>query len=256
MLAGIRMDAVRGTPLYQKFVANRSLPALDDFARESGFDPRRDVRELLIASNGKSAIIAARGAFSEQSVKGSAKQSYAGARIYTLDPGAVALIDETTAVAGALPDVKAALDRRQTGGHAGSDGLLARARRIPRENQVWSVATNFDNLLISRIPQAENAAGLLQSLESTTLALDLSDGIHGYLSGNCSSDEEAKSLGDSARGLIALARLGVPGKQRELLRLWDGIKVDQQQRTVKITVEVPEDLAEKLLDWLGPRVRN
>jgi len=43
----------------------------------------------------------------------------------------------------------------------------------------------------------------------------------------------------------------VPENQPELLKLWDGIKVDQQQRTVKITITIPEELVDKLIDLLG-----
>src|SRR5712692_1565032 len=60
MLAGVSMDAVRGTPFYRKMLAEKRLGPLDDFALETGFDPRKDVRELLVASNGKDIIVAAR----------------------------------------------------------------------------------------------------------------------------------------------------------------------------------------------------
>ena len=66
---------------------------------------------------------------------------------------------------------------------------------------------------------------------------------------------DAKNLGDAARGLVGLGRLSVPEKQPEMLRVWDGIKVDQQQRTVKITVAIPPDLIDKLIDLVGSEPR-
>jgi hypothetical protein len=254
MLAGVRMDAVRGTPLFQKLIAGRSLPQLDDFARNSGFDPRRDVRELLVASDGKDLIVTARGTFSEHGFTGLAKQSYKGVKLYTRDQRGVALIDASTAVAGTLPGVKAALDRYKSGDRSGPTELLARARQIPTGNQVWSVSNGFESLLTAGIPETGNAANvgrILRSLENTTFAADLRTGVDGYLTGTCRTEQDAKNLGDTVRGLIGLGRLSVPEKQPDLLRLWDGIKVDQQQRTVNITVAVPEGLLEKLLDLLG-----
>ncbi len=256
MLAGVRMEAVRSTPLYKKLLANQSLQQLDDFARETGFDPRRDVRELLAGSNGKDLVIAARGTFPEHNFEGLTKQTYKRYTLYVRGQGGVALIDGSTAVAGTLPAVKAALDRHHSGDRARPDDLLARARQIPAQNQTWSVSNGFDNLLTSRVPETGNlgnAGRILRSLENTTIAADLSTGINGYLTGVCRTEQDAKNLGDAARGLIGLGRLSVPEKQPELLRLWDGIKVDQQQRTVSITVAVPEDLVEKLLDLLGTR---
>lgn len=254
MLAGVRMDGVRATPLYQRIVASRFLPQLDDFARQAGFDPRRDVRELLIASDGKDTLVAARGTFNDHGFAGLAKQSYKGYTLYTRGRSGVSLINASTAIAGTLSAVEAALDRYKSGNRSGPADLLARARQIPGQNQIWSVSNGFDNLLINGIPESGNAANagrILRSLENTTIAADLRAGVNGYLTGTCRTDEDAKNLGDTARGLIGLGRLSVPEKQPELLRLWDGIKVDQQQRTVNITVDVPEDLAEKMLDLLG-----
>lgn len=261
MLVGLRMDAIRSTPLYQKMLAKKRLDRLDEFARQTGFDPRRDVRELLVASIGKDSLVAARGTFNARAFEGMPRNTYKGYAIYTRDRGAVALIDNSTAIAGTVDAVHAALDRRASGGGSAPVELLARARQIPPENQVWSVANGFDNLLTGSIPETGNAANIgriLRSLENTTAAADLRTGLNGYINGTCRTDADAKNLGDAARGLVGLGRLSVPEKQPELLRLWDGIKVDQQQRTIKITVAIPQDLIDKLIDLVGsePRLRG
>lgn len=254
MLSGIRMEAVRATALYRKMLAQQALPQLDDFGRKTGFDPRRDVRELLIASNGTDVLMAARGAFNLHGIEGSTKSSYKGYTLYANESRAVGLIDSSTAVAGPLTAVRAALDRYKAGSRARPDELLARARQIPSENQVWSVSNGFENLLTMTIPQQGNAANvgrILGSLQNTTAAADFRTGVNGFIDGLCRTDQDAKNLGDAARGLVGLGRLSVPENQPELLKLWDGIRVDQQERTVKITVAIPEDLVDKLIDLLG-----
>ena len=261
MLAGLRMADIRATPLYRKMLAGKHLERLDEFARETGFDPRRDVRELLVASNGKDNLVAARGTFNVRAFDGMTRSTYKGFTLYTRDRGGVTLIDSSTAIAGTLEAVHAALDRRGSGGSSGPAELLARARQIPPENQVWSVSNGFDSLLTGRIPESGNAANagrILRSLENTTAAADLRAGLNGYINGVCRTDADAKNLGDAARGLVGLGRLSVPEKQPELLRLWDGIKVDQQQRTVKITVAISQDLVDKLIDLVGndPRLHG
>jgi len=261
MLAGLRMADIRATHLYQKMLAGKHLERLDEFARQTGFDPRRDVRELLVASNGKDSLVAARGTFNERAFEGMTRSTYKSYTLYTRDRGGVALIDNSTAIAGTLEAVHAALDRRGSGDRSGPAELLARARQIPPENQVWSVSSGFDNLLTGRIPETGNAANagrILRSLENTSAAADLRAGLNGYINGQCRTDGDAKNLGDAARGLVGLGRLSVPEKQPELLRLWDGIKVDQQQRYVKITVAIPQDLVDKLIDLVGsdPRLHG
>jgi len=258
VLAGVRMDQVRATPIFQKMTVQKQFPRLDEFARATGFDPRKDVRDLLIGSNGRDTVVAARGTFNLKSGEGATKTTYKGYTLYQRDQGGVALIDSTTAVAGNLTAVHAAIDRFKAGDRTGPRSLLARAGEIAAENQVWSVSNAFDNLMIGRFPQDGNAAGvgrMLGSLENTTAAADLRSGVRGYLNGLCRTDQDAKNLGDSARGLVGLGRLSVPDNQPELLKLWDGIKVDQQQRTVKITVAIPQDLVDKLVEMFAKRLR-
>jgi hypothetical protein len=261
MLGGARMEAIRATPLYKKLLAAQALPQLDNFARETGFDPRRDVRELLVASNGEDAIVAARGTFDPRAFERLTKSSYKGYTLYTGDRGGVALINASTVIAGTLPAVHAALDRHKAGERSGPPGLLARARQIPPQYQIWSVSNGFENLLTLRIPESGNAANvgrILRSLENTTAAADLRTGLNGYISGVCRTEPDAKNLGDAARGLVGLGRLSVPENKPEMLRLWDGVKVDQQQRTINITVSIPQDLVDKLVDMLRtePRLQH
>jgi hypothetical protein len=254
MLSGIRMEAMRTTPLYQKMISRKALPQLDDFARQTGFDPRRDVRELLIASNGSDSLLAARGTFNLQGFEGATKTSYKDFTLYTRQNGAVGLLDSSTAVAGPVASVRAALDRYKAGDGSRPSELLARARQIPNNNQIWSVSNGFESLISRNLPQEGNAVNIsriLRSLENTTFAADLRTGVNGYMDGLCRTAQDAKNLGDAARGLVGLGRLSVPENQPELLRLWDGIKVDQQQRTVKITLAIPQDLIDKLVDLLG-----
>src|SRR5262245_22291921 len=62
-LGGMRVDQVRATALYQKLRAQKRFSELDDLKAKTGFDPTRDVSELLIATNGKDAVTIARGQF-------------------------------------------------------------------------------------------------------------------------------------------------------------------------------------------------
>src|SRR2546430_10080833 len=83
MLAGLRMADIRATPLYQKMLARKHLDRLDEFARQTGFDPRRDVRELLSASNGKNSIVAARGTLHFGAFHGVTRRPDKGYQVHT-----------------------------------------------------------------------------------------------------------------------------------------------------------------------------
>src|SRR4051812_40024380 len=60
-LVGARLDQIRPTAFYQQLIEQQKLPQVDAFARETGFDPRRDVREVLYASVPGGSLVLARG---------------------------------------------------------------------------------------------------------------------------------------------------------------------------------------------------
>src|SRR5205085_781442 len=91
MLSGIRMNELRSTPLYNKLLSQQRLSELDDFAKQTNFDPRKDVNDLLIASNGVETVVLARGNFKIQQPPGLKKSVYKGATIYGSREGAYAI---------------------------------------------------------------------------------------------------------------------------------------------------------------------
>ena len=46
-LVGVRMNEIKDTAFYREIMQQGKMPSLDQFSRDTGFDPRRDVRELL-----------------------------------------------------------------------------------------------------------------------------------------------------------------------------------------------------------------
>src|SRR2546423_9609254 len=75
VLAGIRMDQVMTTAAYQK-MSQIHFQRLDEFARDTGFDPRKDVRDLLIGSNGSDTVVDARGTFNLKATEDARRSNY------------------------------------------------------------------------------------------------------------------------------------------------------------------------------------
>lgn len=253
-LFGAHMDQLKTTPLYQKLVAQKKLPQLDQFAADTGFDPRRDVRELLAASNGKETVLLARGNFHLGNIQGVTKSSYKGYTIYSRGEGGYCLLDSTLAVAGQLPELHAALDQYKSGNRPATAALLAKAQAIPGQNQFWAVSVGGADFIARNLPQEGNGANfarIFRALQNTMFQADLRNGLDAVAQGNCNTDKDAKDLGDAARGLVGFGRLSVPENQPELLRLWDGIHVDQDQKNIKITAKISQDLIDKLVQMVS-----
>src|ERR1700686_3051149 len=62
-VVGGDIDAVRETSVYQKLLSRVPLPQLDEFTRQTGLDPRKDLSQILSCSNGKNGLLMARGKF-------------------------------------------------------------------------------------------------------------------------------------------------------------------------------------------------
>ena len=69
----------------------------------------------------------------------------------------------------------------------------------------------------------------------------------------CRSFEDvfrAVAGGDAARGMVGLGRLSVPENQPEMLRLFDGIKVEQKQQSVQLNVKTKRSGPSPWKNWL------
>lgn len=253
MLLGVRAEAARATPVYQKWVAQQRSADLDRFAKETGFDLRKDVSELLVASTGKDTLVAAKGRFSREALEArlekSGRQRMAHKR-YTLfgtEEGAVVFLNSSTAAAGPAPVLRSMIDNQ---GRAGIPArLLEKIKTIPAENQIWAVTLGASQLA-DRIPEGGNLSNLrrvLGSVESSTLGIDLRSGLKLTSVGTCRTEEDAKMIHDGIRGLVGMGRLMTPDNQPELLRFYDAIQVAQQETSVTVRADVPMDVLEKVL---------
>jgi hypothetical protein len=258
-LAGMRMDQVRATELYQKLRAQKRFSELDDLKTKTGLDPTLDVSELLLATNGKDAVTIARGHFTPAD-PGARKSGYKGYTLNLHGEGAYALIDGATAIAGTQPAVRSAIDQYKTGTHsAGVTSLLARARALPPQTQIWAVSDSPEAFAgLAQSGGAANFGKVFGQLDRLTFTADLSKGLNIVATGDCRTEQDAKTLGDAIRGLMSLGKLSVPQGSSELMRLYDSVQVDQQQKSVKLSANFAPDLIDKLLQLTdtarGPKV--
>jgi hypothetical protein len=255
LLSGIRMSELRTTPLYVKMLSQNLNSTLDDFAKNTNFDIRRDVNDILIASTatGSGKVLLARGNFKIQPPAGFKKSAYKGVAIYSQGEGAYAILDPTTAVAATQPEVLKIIDQKQSG-QRGASALVDRARNLPGAGQIWLVSNGWGTLPADLSRQDGNIANLarfMQSIERANAIADLRSGLVGNITGECKSEQDAKSLGDAARGMVGLGRLNVPENRPEMLRLFDGIKVEQKQRTIQVNVNISADLIDRMLQMNG-----
>ena len=162
VLAGINVDQAKSSPFGQYLI--RQIQANDahfpQIVTATGFDPTRDLDELLIASNAAQPhagnLTLARGIFNASQIGTAAKnagglvQTYKGITIIGDSKGAegFALLTGTLGVAGDLAGVKAAIDR-QTAPTTLPAALLVAVNSLSTTEDAWA---------ISQVPPPTNIA--------------------------------------------------------------------------------------------------
>ncbi len=257
-LVGANMDRMKATPFYKTLVDQQRMPQVDAFATDTGFDPRRDVRELLYVSTPEGSVLLARGHFKLKSDPSSrAKLVRHGVyNIWTIENSGFCILDGSLAAAGQLKAVEAALDEWTKGQHKAAQPLLALGKAIHPTTNLWGISTGFATFLASALPKSGGPGGIdfskiFTGMKSSWFQADFSTGLRIDLHGSTSTDQDAIALRDMAKGLIGFGRLSVPENQPEMLKLWDGFSVEQAAREVTIQADIALPLLDKLMQMLN-----
>ena len=236
LLAGVRMEALRATPLY------RSLGSPAALLSGTGLDLDK-VWEILAVSDGRRTAILARGKFSDTGLEprldipGATRSTYKGYALTATDSLAVAFMNPSTAVAGRPDAVRAILDNR--GQSSGPPPALEKQiELIGPENQIWAVGAGSAELA-QAAPRAGNLANLgaaLRLMETFRIAAQASAGIRIAATARCRNQEDAGSLSGALRFFAMLAGLKTSA----------GVHIESTGTEVRIDASIPPETIEKL----------
>jgi hypothetical protein len=129
-------------------------------------------------------------------------------------------------------------------------GLREKVRAIPPQNQIWAVGIGSFAAMDGAIPSEGNFSNLrnvLSAIESWSVHADLRSGLKAESNGVYRTEADAKTVHDGLRGLLGLGRLTTPSDAPELLRFYDAIQITQQQKTVRVTADIPADALDQFL---------
>jgi hypothetical protein len=262
--AGIKLDKLRSTPIYKKYIeSSRNTPMLDDFAKRSGLDPRKDLWELLFVSNGKDSVALARGKFSESGMEpklereGAQRFNYKGYTLFGNEEYAVAFFSPSVAVAGPTKSVRSVIDQRNTRrGRAGFPiALNDRINKLEVPNQFW-MAGDISAWMPQMDPRTQgnmtNLGQFAKAIENISLSADLTEGIRMQMDGDTPTPQDAKRIHDAFRGLMGFARLNTD-KNSELMKVYDDVNISMAEKRVHMDVEIPNSAVDELMKLTGRR---
>lgn len=260
IIAGIDVAGVRNSPFGQFLLSRLSAQESEDlrqFVVKTGFDPRRDLSEVIVATPGGRGetrkLVLARGLFDPTRIvslatsSGASLTMYNGVAIVGKRGMVFTFLDTSTAVAGDIDSVRGAIDRRQ-GGPGISPGLAARIGVLSAAQEAWFVSTVPVSELAGQLP-ASAAGGALQgdalkSIEGASGGMKFGNTVNVCTEVVARTPEDAAALGELVRFLAGIAQLQHKPKAQRLQPVLNSLDVRTAGNVVTIGLTIPEELIE------------
>jgi hypothetical protein len=275
MISGVQAEKIKTSLLGQYVMAHmqQENENLQHFIQSTGFDPRRDVQELLFVSNGdpqqpQMAVIA-RGYFDPARIKsaalaaGGSVEPSAGVDLIAgkgKKEGGIAFLDNTLAIAGNKGLLKTIVSSRKI--PASLDPQLQTGlRRVSAEGDAWFVSLvpgsqlSADSTNVTVHGQQFNGA-LIQSVLQSSGWIRFGDTIQVNLQAVTRSEKDAQSLADVVRFLSSMVQTQKENQPQAaaLAQALNAMQLRTDGNTMEMSLDLPEKAAEQLMHP-GPRVR-
>jgi hypothetical protein len=263
VIAGFDVDRVKNTPFGQFLLSQMRLDDADfrKFLDATGFDPRTDLREILVASdaagNSSRGLFVARGTFDEAKIAslaalhgGGAVSTYQGVRVITnkQGEGMMALFGNGVLLGGSAANVKAAIDRQRSGETLPSD-VAARVQSVGSGYDAWFV-TGAPTSLAGNVAEPHLGGALqgnvMQAIEYITGGLRFGANVELTAEAVTRTDKDASALADVVRFLASMAASNRDPKSG-FAQMVDSLQLSAVGRTVKFSVSAPQEEVEKLM---------
>jgi len=256
-LGGLRLDRVKDTPFYRKYVEGKKIGVLETFRAKTGLDPAKDIWEVVWAISPKQRLVFIRGKFGGDfglepsfNVPGVLKLNYKSYYILHSEGTGVLFLNSGVAAAGKVEELKQLVDQRDQAGNAPQE-LLEMVKALPPDH-LYAVSKNAGSLMPA-LPEggtAANFARLATSIGRFTMHADLRNGVDLQVKAEYAQAETAKQAQDVIRGVLGMVRLKTDSKQGEVLKALDAVTVQARERNLEATMTLPFEAVEKLAGML------
>ncbi|MGA3018949.1 MAG: hypothetical protein ABSF62_17645 [Bryobacteraceae bacterium] len=266
VISGVNVDSAKsstfGIYLIAQIQANSA--ALQQLVTLTGFDPTRDLHELLAATNatgGHSGLALARGNFDAAKITalailaGASTETYSGVTIIE-DPkqtGGAAFLDATLAMAGDIPSVKAAIGR-QNSGQSLPASVVTLVNQWSGAEDAWVVTTVPPYTLTppSGIPAVPglgaNAQGIFQKILGAGAGVKFGATVVTTVQATADNAQDAATLAQTLQLLVNIAQMQTgTNPNPNLAALLQGLSISAKGTALNIAVSLPEAQLQQLV---------
>jgi hypothetical protein len=260
VIAGVNVQQAEGTQFGQ-FILNQ-LQTQDAHMQQlvalTGFDPRKDVTELLVVSNGgphsKVGLALARGTFdigmitAAATVAGGVTESYNGVTILESpkhsDCGMV-FLSPTLVIAGDLTSVKAAIDRQKTPQPLPA-ALLVQINQWSTTEDAWVITTVPPSTLVPAGAPSNPLVNASQNVKSAAGGVKFGANVVFTGQATCDTAQNATTLGDVVKLLINIAQMQ-SSQNATSAALIKSVTVSTNGNVLDISASLPEATFQQLI---------
>jgi hypothetical protein len=268
VVAGVQVAHVQGSPFGQHLLSQivpNSTRERERLFAATGFDPLKDLQEVVFSSGGSTKGLAlGRGFFQPGRIAvaaaahGATVIQYNGFDILSgasraghEGDGALVFLDASLVAIGDQAAVRAVVDRRAAGTLFSGD-LAQRAKQISGTNDAWVVTLAPAKIVPGTISDQSTQARVFQSVKQVSGGLRFgSAAVSISAEALTASNQDAQALADVLQFLAGMAQGDPKGSQ-----LLASAKFTVDGATTRITLDVPEAQIEQLLMDHGPRTQR
>jgi hypothetical protein len=267
VIAGVNVAQAMASPFGQyvlTLVAPHD-PQFQALAALTGFDPRRDVTELLAATGGSAGftggLALARGAFPVEAITaaaaGAATETYRNVVILKSPDGlqGLAFPDPTLAVIGDLASVKGAIGRQSPGAPRLGPAVVSRIGQLSAANDAW-VLTTVSPAGLRPPSAAPTVPGLnleaLGQIQQASLAVRLGADVRVTAQAQVDTEQNATTLAGMLQLVANMAQMQAQ-KNPGAAAFAKSVGIAANGSTVAVTFSMPEAQLRQLVQ---PRERG
>jgi hypothetical protein len=278
VVAGLEVTQAKSSLFGQYVLSHLSVndTKLQEFTAQTGFDPTKDVSEIVLASNWKANtpanrwLVLADGTFNVAKIAAAAQANggvattYQGVNLVTHSASsgtqvatAIAFFGAATALAGDVNSVQAAIDRKQSNAPTDSN-VFNKAQQVSANNDFWFVTLVPLSNFSGAIPDA-NLSGAMQgnlfaAINQASGGIRFGDTVTISAEAITRSEKDAQALVDVVKffaGLIQLNKQNNPAAG-QVATLLDTLQASASGTTTTISLTIPEQQLEQLLNSAHP----
>ena len=283
VIAGANVAQAR-TSAFGQYVLAHMQPedaSFKSFVAATGFDPRRDIAEIVMASNWESNtpesrwLITARGSFNPAKIAASVQANngtivhFQGRDILSLgkipNQGGtetdVAFLDSSYAVMGDLASVQAAIQRRQSKA-AATSSLIAKVGGLSTKNDFWFITlvplSEFSYAMPDPNLQGAMKGNLMQAITQASGGIRFGDPVNINAEAITRSDKDASALEDVVRFLANLLQSNRDSNQTagQVASALDNLDIKTNGNIMTMSLAMPEKQLEQILNGARQELRQ